>query len=62
MFQLDNNVNSWWKIEDKQGQGDAITLIDDGMEHKVEVYIRISERTVKNAVLPDQGSQQINRL
>jgi len=47
VFQLNNNDNSWWKIEDKQGKGDAITLIDDGMEHKVEMYIRSSERSVK---------------
>jgi cellobiose phosphorylase len=47
VFQLNNNDNSWWKIEDKQGKGDAITLIDDGMEHKVEMYIRSSERSIK---------------
>jgi cellobiose phosphorylase len=45
LFQLNTIEESWWKQDEAQGKGNAIQLIDDEMEHKVEVYIcsRFSE-------------------
>jgi cyclic beta-1,2-glucan synthetase len=39
VFQLNTNEESWWKQDETQGKGNTIQLIDDGMEHKVEVHI-----------------------
>ena len=37
IFQLNTNKESWWKQDETQGKGNTIQLIDDGLEHKVEV-------------------------
>ena len=39
IFQLNNNEESWWIQDETYGKGNTIQLIDDGKEHKVEVYI-----------------------
>jgi cellobiose phosphorylase len=39
VFQLNTDEESWWKRDEMQGRGNTIQLIDDGLEHKVEVYI-----------------------
>jgi len=41
VFQIAENTASWWKSESKQGEGNNIKLIDDGLDHKVSVYISI---------------------
>jgi cellobiose phosphorylase len=40
VYQLKANEGSWWKSEAGEGQGNAIQLKDDGLEHKVEVHVR----------------------
>ena len=41
VFQVTENVSSYWKMGNTKGKGDTLQLIDDGMEHEGEVYIRI---------------------
>jgi len=41
VFQLNTNEECWWKHDGTQGKGNTIQLIDDGLEHKVEIYIGI---------------------
>jgi cyclic beta-1,2-glucan synthetase len=43
VFQSGSIESSWWKTDDQTGQGITIPLTDDGLVHKVEVHIRISE-------------------
>jgi cyclic beta-1,2-glucan synthetase len=43
VFQLKGPYESWWKIDDEQGDGNQIVLTDDGKEHLVEVHISIAE-------------------
>ena len=40
IFQVTNTEESWWKEGENQGKGDTIKLVDDGIEHNVEVHIR----------------------
>jgi cellobiose phosphorylase len=55
LFQLNTIEESWWKQDEAQGKGNAIQLIDDEMEHKVEVYIcsRFSRRLILCFVLKE---------
>ncbi len=39
VFQIDQDTASWWKSEDKKGEGNTIKLIDDGLEHQIDMYI-----------------------
>jgi cellobiose phosphorylase len=41
IFQVTDNVGSYWKMGNTQGKGDTLHLIDDGVEHEAEVHIRI---------------------
>ena len=40
VYQLKGNEESWWKSESGEGKGNAIQLIDDGLEHRFEVHVR----------------------
>jgi cellobiose phosphorylase len=40
VYQLKANEESWWKSEAGEGKGNAIQLIDDGLEHRFEVHVR----------------------
>jgi len=40
VYQLKANEASWWKSEAGEGKGNAIQLLDDGLEHKFEVHVR----------------------
>jgi cellobiose phosphorylase len=40
VYQLKRNEESWWKSEAGQGKGNAIQLIDDGLDHKFEVHVQ----------------------
>ena len=40
VHQLKSNEESWWKSEADKGKGNAIQLIDDGLEHRFEVHVR----------------------
>ena len=40
VYQLKANEESWWKSETGEGKGNAIQLIDDGIEHRFEVHVR----------------------
>ena len=40
VVQLKTNEESWWKNEAGGGKGNAIQLIDDGLEHRVEIHVR----------------------
>jgi hypothetical protein len=37
---LQDGADSWWKIGGNQGKGNAVQLLDDGLEHQVEIHIR----------------------
>ncbi len=39
VFQLPEAGDSWWKIDDKRGDGDTILLTDDSSEHWAEVHV-----------------------
>ncbi|MEJ7914408.1 MAG: cyclic beta 1-2 glucan synthetase, partial [Chitinophagaceae bacterium] len=39
IFQLNTNVDSWWKIDAAEGKGNIIQLTDDGLEHEVEIHV-----------------------
>lgn len=39
VYQTKEGSESWWKMGEIQGNGNAIRLVDDGMEHQIEVYI-----------------------
>lgn len=41
VFQDKGLSNSTWKIDDLQGMGNSISLVDDGKKHKVEIHIAI---------------------
>jgi cellobiose phosphorylase len=41
VFQKRDIEKSWWKMEKEQGKGNVFPLKDDGMQHKVEVYVLI---------------------
>ncbi|WP_411275154.1 GH36-type glycosyl hydrolase domain-containing protein [Daejeonella sp.] len=41
VFQVTENGGSYWKMDNIQGKGDTLQLIDDGIDHEGEVYIRI---------------------
>jgi cyclic beta-1,2-glucan synthetase len=49
VFQINNNEESWWKIGNKEGKGNAIPLINDEQEHEVEVHIQILKEVVSHA-------------
>lgn len=38
VFQVADNSASRWKIDDRNGDGNAITLVDDGQSHRAEIY------------------------
>jgi cyclic beta-1,2-glucan synthetase len=40
VYQLKANEESRWKSEAGEGKGNAIRLIDDGLEHRFEVHVR----------------------
>jgi cyclic beta-1,2-glucan synthetase len=40
VFQDNTNEESWWKQDLKKGKGNAVDLIDDANEHKIEMHIR----------------------
>jgi cellobiose phosphorylase len=40
VYQLQDGADSWWKIGGNQGKGNAVQLLDDGLEHQVEIHIR----------------------
>lgn len=40
VYQSKEGADSRWKMGKTQGQGNAIQLMNDGLEHQVEVYIR----------------------
>ena len=40
VYQLKANEESWWKNEAGKGKGNAIQLVDDGIEHRFEVHVR----------------------
>jgi cellobiose phosphorylase len=40
VYQLKANEESWWKSKAGEGKGNAIQLIDDGIEHSFEVHVR----------------------
>jgi cellobiose phosphorylase len=40
VYQLKANEESWWKSEAGEGKGNAIQLVDDGIEHRFEVHVR----------------------
>jgi cyclic beta-1,2-glucan synthetase len=39
VYQLGANEESWWKSETNNGKGNAVKLIDDGMQHTLEVHV-----------------------
>ena len=41
VFQKNDIPVSTWKIDNVQGEGDTIRLTDDGIEHQVELRIKI---------------------
>lgn len=41
VFQVQDKENSWWKADDESGDGDTLLLKNDGMEHRVDVFIGI---------------------
>ena len=41
VFQVTENVDSYWKMDNVQGKGDTLQLADDGRDHEAEVYVRI---------------------
>ena len=41
VFQERTKTDSWWKTKDIRESGDFIPLIDDGLEHQVEVHIAV---------------------
>lgn len=41
VFQTRGDAGSWWKTADARGEGNTITLLDDGRDHEVEVHVRI---------------------
>ncbi len=41
VFQFDGNEQSWWKLDNLKGNGESIKLLDDGLEHKVEMHFNI---------------------
>ncbi len=43
VFQFHGPSDSWCKIGNKNEAGDVVKLIDDGLEHEVEIHIRIAE-------------------
>ncbi|MEJ6980869.1 glucoamylase family protein [Pedobacter sp. P351] len=40
VFQMTDDIDSYWKMGDIHGKGDSIQLINDGKEHTAEVYIQ----------------------
>jgi cyclic beta-1,2-glucan glucanotransferase len=40
VYQFKGNEESWWKSDAGEGKGNAIQLIDDGLEHRFEVHVR----------------------
>lgn len=44
LFQSESLDRSWWKSGDRQGEGNAVELVDDGREHEVEVHYRIPSK------------------
>jgi cellobiose phosphorylase len=59
VFQLSGGSSSRWKMGELQGTGNAITLIDDGQSHNVEMHICIPAQTTvpSSESSPAQGSQ-----
>ena len=41
VFQVTENVDSYWKMDNLQGKGDTLQLADDGRDHEAEMYVRI---------------------
>jgi cyclic beta-1,2-glucan synthetase len=42
VFQSNDDSGSWWRIDDKQGKGDILSLTDDEKVHVVEIHICIT--------------------
>ena len=40
IYQLKGNEESWWKSDTGEGKGNAIQLIDDGLDHRFEVHVQ----------------------
>jgi cyclic beta-1,2-glucan synthetase len=43
LFQLNSKTDSWFKMDGTQGIGSVIKLVDDGLEHEVEVHVCVTE-------------------
>ncbi|MBK6963569.1 MAG: cyclic beta 1-2 glucan synthetase [Bacteroidales bacterium] len=41
VYQETSGEGSWWKSSSGKGLGDSILLFDDGMEHEVEMHVKI---------------------
>jgi cellobiose phosphorylase len=41
VFQVTENVDSYWKMDNIQGKGDTLQLADDGRDHEADIYVRI---------------------
>lgn len=47
IYQVDEPESSCWKEGDSTGEGNTFTLLDDGQEHEVEVYVNNDNVTAK---------------
>jgi cellobiose phosphorylase len=43
VFQDKHPIGSWWKMDDKEGEGETVQLTDDGLEHLVEMHCCVDE-------------------
>lgn len=43
VYQFDGNEASWWKMDHRKGEGESIKLLDDGVEHIVEMHVNIRQ-------------------
>lgn len=41
LYQVSSQEESWWKMENEEGKGNSISLLDDGRKYEVEVHISI---------------------
>jgi cellobiose phosphorylase len=47
IFQVADESTSKWKLDDQQGEGNTITLLDDGKVHQAELYCGTLDRSTK---------------
>src|SRR4029450_5106118 len=41
VFQDKHPIGSWWKMDDVEGEGEAVQLTDDGLQHHVEMHYSV---------------------